>query len=356
MDSIAINLAFLSYFIGFLFVLLIRSYDKYDREPLFRLFIFSVLGGVLSIVVSTILYFFVQVHYNFFDAIFKVGVVEEFSKLLSLFILYKLIKKEFDEIVDGIIYVAAVSLGFSVIENIFYALNDTHPYYLMLKRFIFATVGHISFSVYLGIAFYVHKVIHRNYQGLFLAFVLATLAHGLYDGVLFEKQWTSFFLIVYAALVYFQFRLLKLAYAYSQMKQQILVDNMKLISQDEMVFCCNCQEQMADKYRFNHIDIYVCQTCERVIIPENNFRKLLKYFRPKLERNLFIDELQSYKGIVSLNSRNTVLYHSQKNKLNANVADFNSWLFDENRKDINKYLRSFEGKIFNWLGFKYLKK
>jgi RsiW-degrading membrane proteinase PrsW (M82 family) len=354
MNPLAINLAFLSYLIGFLFVLLIRSYDKYEKEPLFKLVIFSFLGGIVSVLVSTLLYLFIHPKFTFFDAIFKVGAVEEFSKLLTLFILYKLIKKEFDEIVDGIIYTAAISLGFSVIENIYYAINNIHPYPLLFKRFIFATVGHISFSVYLGIAFYVHKKIRLNYPGLLTAYVLAVLAHGLYDGVLFEREFSQFFLLIYALLVYFQFRLLKLAYAYSQMKQAISMDNLQLVNEDETMYCCHCQQQKSSKYTFNKIEIYVCQTCERAIISENNFKKLLKYFRPKLESESYFKDLQSFDGLITLNHKETVLYHSKKRKINTDMSDFNAWLIKENQKDINRYLRSIEGKIFHWLGFKYL--
>ena len=350
-----IELALLSYFIGFLFLLFIRSYDKYDKEPLGRLVLFSFLGGIISTGVTTVLYVFVHPHFSLQDAIFKVGVVEEFSKLLTLFLLYRLIKSEFDEIVDGIIYVAAISLGFSVIENIFYAIRATHPHTLLLQRFLFATVGHISFSVYMGIAFYIHKKIKPNYGGLFLAFALAALAHGLYDGMLFEPQLNMWFIPVYVLLIYFQFRLLKVAYAYSLMKQNFALYNMKLIRKDKQVHCCHCGQNTADEYRFNNIRIYVCRHCQHTITTQKSFDKILKYFRPKLERKKYFKEMDIFENLVILNADETAKYHPQKQKLNADIDDLNKWLKKENKKDLRAYAKTLEGKIFYLLGFDMLK-
>jgi len=351
-----IELAVLSYFIGFLFLLYIRSYDKYDKEPLGRLVLFSFLGGIISTTVTSFLYFFVNPHFTLFDAIFKVGVVEEFSKLLTLFLLYRLIKSEFDEIVDGIIYVAAISLGFSVIENIFYAMRAAHPHTLLAQRFIFATVGHISFSVYMGIAFYIHKKIKPNYKGLSLAFILAVLAHGFYDGVLFESQLNIFFMPVYMLLIYFQFRLLKVAYAYSQMKQKFSLNNMELIHRDKHLHCCNCGMNTVDVYRFNKkITIHVCQHCNNAIVQQGAFDKILKYFRPKLERKIFFKNLHYIKHNLILNHNETAIYHPREKRLNADITDLNQWLVKENKKDLRAYAKTLEGKIFHLLGFDMLK-
>ncbi len=348
-------LAALSYFIGFLFLLLIRSYDKYDKEPLGRLVLFSFLGGIISVLVSTFLYLFIHPKYNLIDAILKVGTVEEFSKLATLFLLYPLIKKEFDEIVDGIIYAAAISLGFSVIENIFYASHAVFPYTLLAKRFLFATIGHISFSVYMGIAFYVHKRIHRNYLGLLLAFILATLAHGLYDGFIFNKNLVALFLPVYLLLIYFQFRLLKVAYAYSRMKADLSLSNMRLSSQKNTVKCCNCHSENTDLYQFNGVKIYKCQTCENSILYEKDFDKLLKFYRPKLNRKKFINSLKQLRHNLALDNENRLIYYTEKQRLNVKLMHLETWFKTENIKDLKRYHKTMEGRLFNQLGFKYLK-
>jgi len=356
MSTTTLSLIILSYFIGFIFLLFIRWYDKYDKEPLLRLIFFSILGGLSAVLVASFIYLFVHAKSNFHDAVLKVATVEEFSKILTLFWLYKLIKKDFDEIVDGVIYVAAVSLGFSVIENIFYAVEATFPYSLLFKRFLFATIGHISFSVYMGIAFYVHKKVHKNYSGLIIAYIFSVLAHGFYDGVLFEPDLTWSFLPIYFMLIFLQFRLLKVAYAYSQMKMDYSINNMSLVDTNLPVYCCNCKYKTADKYKFNGIDIFVCQNCGHSIVSQDSFNKLLKYFRPKLSRKSFFKKLNLKDGLISLNKEEDVLYHSEKDKLNAGFNSLNTWFKNNNTTDITAYTQSFEGRIFHLLGFKYLKK
>lgn len=348
-------LTIVSYIIGFIFLHIIRSYDKYDKEPLGRLVLFSFLGGLVSIGVASFIYLFVHPKFNITDAILKVGTVEEFAKLATLFILYKIIRKLFDEIVDGIIYVAAIALGFSVIENIFYAINAASPFALLAQRFLFATIGHISFSVYMGIAFYIHKNIHKNYIGLILAYVISVLAHGLYDGFIFEKQFAIFFIPTYLFFVFMQFRLLKVAYAYSTFKLKISPNNLSLSHQKNNTSCCNCHQQGSNIYLFNNIKVDICLNCEHIIIEESGFKKILKYFRPKLNKKKYIKSIKSSQNNIFLDQQEQILYHHKKQRINANIYSLNTWLQNENKTDLNKYHKTIEGFIFNFLGFKYIK-
>jgi len=355
MNQTTIYLIIVSYLTGFLFLLLIRWYDKYDREPLWRLIFFSFLGGLSAILIASFIYLFVHPKFNFEDAILKIGSVEEFSKLITLFVLYKIIQKEFDEIVDGIIYVAAVSLGFSVIENIFYAMHAPYPYALLFKRFLFATIGHISFSVYMGIAFYVHKKIQSNYTGLLLAFVLSTLAHGLYDGVLFEPELIGLFLPVYLLLIYFQFRLLKVAYAFSKMKLPFKPENFVQTGSYKNIKCCNCNYTKAETLLFDNRIVYRCENCNHIILEKNLFEKLLKYYRPKfLKKYWFTRKYQE--EIIVFNKKETAIYDAEKQRINAPVHDLHVWFQTENCNDLKQYLQTLEGRVFKQLGFKYLVK
>jgi len=111
-DIVIIVLAFL---IGIAFLLKIRSYDIYEKEPFRKLLLVMIIGGIISIGTSMFLYRFVEINLNIIDAILKIGLIEEFSKLIALFIAYQFIKNDFNEIVDGLIYITAVALGFSII-------------------------------------------------------------------------------------------------------------------------------------------------------------------------------------------------------------------------------------------------
>ncbi len=351
-----LNLALVSYLIGFVFLWIIRSLDKYEKEPYIKLILLSFFGGLTAVITSWLLYLKIHPGQTFWEAIFKIGAVEEASKLISLFLLYKLFAKDFDEIVDGIIYVAAVSLGFSVIENIFYALASSTPYTLLAKRFLFATIGHISFSVYMGIAFYIHKKVHRNYSGLLWAYLLSVLGHGLYDGFIFTPSLSFMFLIVYMTLIVFQFRLLRLTYAYSKMKKTLAWSNMQLHTTQNNWTCCNCQAQNNRLFMFNSIKIYQCQNCGQAIIEKKDFIKILGYFRPKMSIKKFFLTLENELISVRNIKQDFGFYHYKKQRLNTPLPILSEWLKNKNKQDLTRYHKNFEGRIFNHLGFKYLLK
>jgi len=347
-------LAISSYIVGFLFLLKIRSYDKYEQEPLWNLIKLSFLGGIVSVGTAAIIYGFVHPKKTLFDAIFRIGTVEELSKLLTFFILYRLIKKDFDEIVDGIIYIAAISLGFSVIENIEYAVFSKTPFLTLGIRFLTATIGHISFSVYMGIAFYVHKKINRNYLGLILAFAISTLGHGLYDGFIFNKDLKILFFPTFIFFIYLQFRLLKVAYAYSKKKKKIqLFFNEKDKISSHNTYCCNCETNQTSEYIFNNKKIEICDTCNHIILEYIALDNILKYYRPKFNRKLFFSTYFSEKQI-SLNQTSTIKYNTERKRLNADKFDFAEWLIIGNKQDLLQYHKTFEGIIFNLLGFRYI--
>ncbi len=348
-------LAAVAYLVGFAFLWFIRHLDKYDKEPYTKLILLSIFGGLTAVIVTWLLYLKIHPQKSLWDAIFKIGTVEEFSKLITLFILYKFFAKDFDEIVDGIIYVAAISLGFSVIENIFYAVYAPDPYILLFKRFMFATIGHISFSVYMGIAFYIHKKVRRNYAGLLLAYVLAVLGHGLYDGFIFDQHLTVFFIFIYLALLIFQFRLLKVAYAYSKMKKSLSWNNMKLIKSNQMIWdCCRCSGQNNRLFLFQNIKIYQCEHCQHAILKEKDFKKILQYFRPKMSQKKFFKDLKTANLQPSDIFDNTGLYNQTKQRINIPLPYLEQWLKSGNRQDLALYHRHLEGWLFKHLGFKYL--
>ncbi|HVG43499.1 MAG TPA: PrsW family intramembrane metalloprotease [Longimicrobium sp.] len=57
---------------------------------------------------------------DFFGAVISAPVVEELAKGLALLFLYRELKDEFDDVVDGVVYAAMVGLGFAMVENVQY--------------------------------------------------------------------------------------------------------------------------------------------------------------------------------------------------------------------------------------------
>ena len=75
-------LILLSFFIGILAVNYLRAYDIHEKEPLFKMVLATIWGGIFSIVLSIFLYsslelIGIQGRYNIFGALLVIGPVEE---------------------------------------------------------------------------------------------------------------------------------------------------------------------------------------------------------------------------------------------------------------------------------------
>lgn len=177
------------------FVIIIYIYfkDKHEKEPKAFLFKNFLLGAIVSIVVTTAIYYLIdQVHtlsnprsiiQQFIKAFFVVGLTEEFSKYIMVRY-YAQPNKEFNEPYDGIVYAVMVSMGFAATENIVYVFNGGMG--TAILRAFTAVPAHATFAIlmgyYMGKAkFSKSKRIQYNLTGLFLA----ALFHGAYDFFLF---------------------------------------------------------------------------------------------------------------------------------------------------------------------------
>lgn len=166
--------------------------DKYEKEPKRLLFFNFLLGAIVSVIITTILYYGFDivlpltkeniVFQQFIKAFFVVGLTEEFSKYVIVRF-YAQPNKEFNEPFDGIIYAVMVSMGFAATENIFYVLEG--GFQTALIRAFTAVPAHATFGILMGYfmgkaKFSSNKWI-LNISGLFLA----VLFHGAYDFFLF---------------------------------------------------------------------------------------------------------------------------------------------------------------------------
>ena len=112
----------------------IRRLDRNEKEP-WRLVLVATAWGAI---VSTSLVVWAESIWDYFavrslvpgpalDAsiAYSAGIFEETSKGVAVLLLYLIMRDEFDDVVDGIVYGAAVGLGFNFMESITYM---THLY------------------------------------------------------------------------------------------------------------------------------------------------------------------------------------------------------------------------------------
>lgn len=161
--------------------------DKHEREPLSLLLLSFLYGGL-----STLLTLFISWPVNmliltkesdiiqqFFNALLKVALIEEFSKFIFVrFILYN--NKNFNEPFDGIVYAVMVGMGFATVENIVYVFQ--YGFTTGLLRMFTAVPAHAAFAILMGYFLGKAKFTHRKelYFSL-IALLIPTVFHGAYD-------------------------------------------------------------------------------------------------------------------------------------------------------------------------------
>jgi len=173
--------------IGFLIYIL--RYDRIEPEPMGfvarMLFI-----GILSVVPAALIEgMFLESSLFAGDGLVQAGLqsflvispVEETMKLLVV-MLFAWKSRNFNEPNDGIVYAAAVSIGFAMAENVLYVLG--HGIGVGIARALTAIPGHAFTGVlmgrYIGMARFARSRSRRN-ADLAAALFLAWFLHGLYD-------------------------------------------------------------------------------------------------------------------------------------------------------------------------------
>ena len=161
--------------------------DKHEREPL-SLLLTSFFYGCISTIVTLSISYPVNlliltkeddVIQQFFNAFFKVALIEEFSKFIFVrFILFN--NKNFNEPFDGIVYAVIVSMGFATVENILYVFQFGFATGIM--RLFTAVPAHAAFGILMGYFLGKAKFTHRkNLYLSLIALLIPTLFHGSYD-------------------------------------------------------------------------------------------------------------------------------------------------------------------------------
>jgi len=161
--------------------------DKHEREPL-SLLVTSFIYGCFSTLVTISISYPVNlliltkeddVIQQFFNAFFKVALIEEFSKFVFVrFILFN--NKNFNEPFDGIVYAVIVSMGFATVENLIYVFQ--FGFTTGILRLFTAVPAHAAFGILMGYFLGKAKFTHRKNVYLSLvALLIPTLFHGSYD-------------------------------------------------------------------------------------------------------------------------------------------------------------------------------
>ena len=345
--------------IGLAYIQLLRKFDIYEKEPFKILFASFAAGGVVSIIVTTILYSFVSVEHTFAQAFYKVGLIEELAKLITFFLIFKVFRRHFDEIVDGVLYMSCIALGFAVIENVFYAMGSETPFTILALRTFTSTIGHMAFSGIMVVALFVHFRVQRNVGGIILSLLVAAFAHGIYDGVLFEPAYSWSFFGVYWFVVLGAVWVIRLVMSFSRHKKPFTSAIFKSTSQAGNLHCVSCGEkQQSDLLLFWKIESQACGNCGQMDFDWEAWKQMNRYYLPLRKwKKQTKGYRNSGEAVIRFGAYDEHILNVSNQRVSCKPETLGIWLVSENQKDRQQFLRKpILGWILKGVGIQYVMK
>ena len=180
-----------------IYAIWIRNTEKFNREkwwPIFLCFLWgATIAVIAAIILEVILHYSIAPSisdrntYNIIAVVVIAPFAEELTKPLALRL--KSVKKELDELEDGLIYGAVAGLGFSATENLLYGYSfismGLFAFFLLISiRSIGGCLLHASATAWTGYGY--GKKIMKNSRLIRVLpyFILAILVHAFYNGIL----------------------------------------------------------------------------------------------------------------------------------------------------------------------------
>lgn len=184
------------------FLVYVLTRDRFEPEPLstvIRVFVFGALAcfpaAFLESSFSTLKLFNLPgVLGASIHSFFLISPVEEFMKLGVVYLLvWK--SRDFNEELDGIIYAGASSIGFALLENVFYVLSLGFATGILrgFTAIPLHTFTGILMGYFIGLAKMSPEAGKRN-RLILLGFIAAWFTHGLYDTLALSGNWLVVFI------------------------------------------------------------------------------------------------------------------------------------------------------------------
>ena len=177
--------------------ILVNFIDRYEREPWFLRLAAFLWGAIIAIPPALFIEGFIdgfvtrlwgldsQVILHAFLSGLDAGITEETVKGLGLLLLFFVLRDEFDNITDGIVYGALIGAGFAMVENFYYFLRNPNDLsVLIIGRVVLGWLSHSTFTICFGIALgYTRhtRVRWRHIVVPLLGYLLAVGLHTIFD-------------------------------------------------------------------------------------------------------------------------------------------------------------------------------
>jgi len=178
-------------------VIIILTYvyfrDKYEKEPVGML-LKGLFFGMVIVIPILVIEYLLMIPAEYMSGLGNAAYVsfvvaaatEEIFKFIAVFILIWR-NKNFNEKFDGIVYAVFVSLGFALVENIFYVFE--YGSQTGLGRALTSVPAHTFFGVFMGFYLGIAKFYpEKRSVALRMAIFIPILFHGIYDFLLLSEN------------------------------------------------------------------------------------------------------------------------------------------------------------------------
>jgi RsiW-degrading membrane proteinase PrsW (M82 family) len=165
--------------------------DRYDPEPPGTLIFAFVWGAIIAVFVSAIVNAIAAVTMgDLLTGIVSAPVIEEASKGLGVLLIALFFRKDFDSVVDGIVYAGVVALGFATMENIDYygkSLGEGGVSSLIgtfFVRGVMSPFSHVLFTCMTGIGCGIARETHNAHVKIaapLIGYFAAMFLHALWN-------------------------------------------------------------------------------------------------------------------------------------------------------------------------------
>lgn len=186
--------------------LLVNFMDRFEREPWFLRLAAFLWGAIIAIPpalfiekqVDALLNGWLANHANnlLLHALaqgLNAGITEETIKGLGLILLLIILRDEFDNVTDGIVYGALIGAGFAMVENFGYFASNGNNFlfFLIVGRIVLGWLGHSTFIACFGAALGYIRHTRSRWKQLVIplaGYLLAVGLHSFFDFVDFQAS------------------------------------------------------------------------------------------------------------------------------------------------------------------------
>jgi RsiW-degrading membrane proteinase PrsW (M82 family) len=185
----------------FIFAAFVNWLDRYEKEPKLLLgaaFVWGVViagGGayILNTVVGISIYSITGSAgaADFSTTSIAAPIIEEGLKGLAVLIVFLMFRKEFDSVLDGIVYGAITAMGFAAIENVIYIYRNGFQasgwegfWTLVVIRVLLVSWMHPFFTAFTGIGLAVARLSRNTFVKIIAipaGYTVAVMAHAFHN-------------------------------------------------------------------------------------------------------------------------------------------------------------------------------